>query len=47
MTPTAPTYKDTENNIWRTVNTVLNRVMPDAYKITSTITSTMTMIGQG
>ena len=31
-----------ENNIQHAVNAVLNRVVPDAYKITST----MAMIGQ-
>ena len=36
-------YKDMENNIQRTVNTGLNRIAPDDYKITST----MVMIGQG
>ena len=36
-------YKDTENNTCRAVNTVHNCVVPDAYKITST----MAMIGQG
>ena len=35
-------YKDTENNSWWAVNTVLNRVVSGAYKITST----MAMIGQ-
>ena len=37
------TYKVTENHIWRTVNAVLNRVVPDAYKIASTIV----MVEQG
>jgi uncharacterized lipoprotein YajG len=36
-------YKDTENNIRRAVNAVLNRVVPNTYKITSI----MTMLEQG
>jgi hypothetical protein len=36
-------YKDMENSIWHAANVVLNRAVPDAYKITNMVA----MIGQG